>query len=535
MSPAARAPSAAAAFGVPAAGPERVAVARVWWPPLWLALVVSYGYVFGVPAWNQNSRLALTRAIVERGTLAIDPDAETTGDKSERGGHVYSDKAPGASLLAVPAYATWTLVRRITGGEPPEVSVRPLDPFDEAAGRVPEAAVRGPGDRLRYNRGFRVALWLCGLCTSGLATLLAVLAVRMGARAWGADERDAAIVALIYGLGTPAFPYATVFYGHQPAAGTLAIGLALVLWGRWSAAPPVRVAAQGLAVGCAFGAAVLCEYPSAAAVVLGVALTAILRGPRATGWVIAGGLPWALGLAAYHTLAFGHPLRTGYDFLVLPEFAEGMAVRYGIGAPDLHAAWALTFGSYRGLFYGAPVLVLAVWGLAHACTASWTRPAARERRAAATVASVIVLGYGAMAAGYYMWDGGAAIGPRHALPALPWLALGLVPVLRIIPRAVTTLGLVSIGLMTLAAIATPEAPRHGDPLWEHAWPRLLAAGSAGDGTTNLGAALGLPGIWSVAPLAALWVLAWGAATGGSGPGSARPGGPDPSARAAAQA
>ena len=59
------------------------------------------------------------------------------------------------------------------------------------------------------------------------------------------------------------------------------------------------------------------------------------RGPRFAAWTALGGLPCALVLAAYHLAAFGHPLKTGYDFVYLAEFAEGMRVNYGIHAPKL--------------------------------------------------------------------------------------------------------------------------------------------------------------------------------------------------------
>ena len=40
---------------------------------------------------------------------------------------------------------------------------------------------------------------------------------------------------------------------------------------------------------------------------------------------------------------------------------------------------------------------------------------------------LLVIGfYLALNSGYYMWDGGAALGPRHCVPMLPFLALGLV-------------------------------------------------------------------------------------------------------------
>ena len=132
--------------------------------PSGLALLFTYAYFVGEPAWNQNSRLALTRALVEQHTTIIDRHHYTTGDKSLRDGHFYCDKAPGASWVAVVPYAAFHLLRRASGGELPRAAVRPLDPQSP----VPEPDERGPGDVLVYNLAHRIALYLCALVTGAL-------------------------------------------------------------------------------------------------------------------------------------------------------------------------------------------------------------------------------------------------------------------------------------------------------------------------------------------------------------------------------
>jgi GNAT superfamily N-acetyltransferase len=68
-----------------------------------VALFAAYAWFFQGGGWNQNTRLALTRAVVEQQSLRIDATARVggrlvTGDYAERDGHYYSDKAPGSSL-----------------------------------------------------------------------------------------------------------------------------------------------------------------------------------------------------------------------------------------------------------------------------------------------------------------------------------------------------------------------------------------------------------------------------------------------------
>ena len=73
--------------------------------PLFALVFGTYAYFYQAGGWNQNSRFDLTRAIVEQHTLSIDAFQENTGDKAQRDGHWFTDKAPGLSVLAVPAYA----------------------------------------------------------------------------------------------------------------------------------------------------------------------------------------------------------------------------------------------------------------------------------------------------------------------------------------------------------------------------------------------------------------------------------------------
>ena len=74
------------------------------------AIVVMAAMHTANTSWNVNSRMALVFAVVDRGTFAIDGyegdgDIFPTSDKAAFGGHVYSDKAFGVSLLCVPVYA----------------------------------------------------------------------------------------------------------------------------------------------------------------------------------------------------------------------------------------------------------------------------------------------------------------------------------------------------------------------------------------------------------------------------------------------
>src|SRR5690242_7086055 len=90
------------------------------WPSraglLALLFLASYAYFYEGGGWNQNTRFDLVRAIVEQGTTRIDAYHDNTGDVAMSDDeHYHADKAPGASLTAVPAVAVARTAMRAVG------------------------------------------------------------------------------------------------------------------------------------------------------------------------------------------------------------------------------------------------------------------------------------------------------------------------------------------------------------------------------------------------------------------------------------
>ena len=476
--------------------------------PLGVVLLVSYAYFVPASAWNQNSRLALTRALVERQESTLGEAHITTGDKSYRDGAFYSDKAPGVSWLSIPPYAALHLAWRVLGQEGPRAVIVPLDPEDAKSGKVIEPDQKKPGDKLNYNGAHLLALWLCTLFAVAIPTVAGTAALWLLARAASGSERTAVWVALTYGLATPVFAYATSLYGHALCGSLLLVAAALL----WLPADP-KTRRPFAWVGACLGAAVVTEYTAAPVAVFFLAWALWSEGRSAALRVIAGALPFAAALGLYHWAAFGHPLSTGYDYVYREEFASGMAVRYGLGLPDPSVAVQLLLGSYRGLFYLSPVLLLGAWGLTVGL-----RPEPRSGlgRPVWIAAGLVFAYFWLLSAGYYMWDGGAAAGPRHMVPAIGFLALGLALAWKKAPLVCAVLAVVSAAQMLIVTAASPELSQFGNPLWEHALQEASAKTSrlSAEGT-NLGALLGLGGLASLMPLLALWLWAWPRESSGS--------------------
>lgn len=439
---------------------------------VFVSVLVATGYYFhSQELANSETRWALTRAIVEEHRLSIDTYHAKTIDKALVDGHYFCDKAPGASLWGVPVYWIVYQANGLIGRTPSETDSRYL-----------------------------TRLWVASLPTTLVAWLLfRVLCAQSVA------PPGAAAVALVYGLGTCAWPYAVMIYGHQLAAMFTMLAFALCIdWpgDRLEGPSALRVAGAGLCI----GAGVMTEYPVVfAGAALGCYLLWRCRPFWRAGLFAMGGVPAALVLAAYNTSVFGGPLKSGYDFEAVQQFQQGMQHGVaGITYPKLDALWLITGSLPRGLFSGSPALLLCVPGLVLA----WRYA---PRRAPWVLAAVIGLTFLLFNAAYYMPDGGAACGPRHLLPAVPLIALltgGVLLPGRSAWWQVALLGLAIPGVLRhlISTAITPHLdPGATNPWLDVWWPLLRGGYQASSPLARFGWPIWLATIGLAFFLAAVWV------------------------------
>ena len=366
---------------------------------LFLGLMLVFACFYQARDWNTASRLMLTYAIVQDGTIEITSlvakngvllEHPQTRDLSSAGdGRFFCDKAPGQSFLGVLPY--WLTLR--------------LD-IAEPHPRAAPAMRYWPAD-------YWVTLGTSGLCVAATAVLLLLVLRRLGVGLlW------ATITGLAYALATIALPYATLDYGHAATGLVTLLSVYLLRFHRCSKT------AAALA-GALAGFAVVLEYPHAVfpLVVLAVLALAMVF-DRHSPWdnrcwlaFLAGGIPLALALGYYHWLVTGSPFRVPYTL----EVEEGLfgyhKEGYGIpiGWPVPAVIFELLAGARRGLLWHSPVLLAAVPGL-------W-RLARRGETALAAIILCTFLGLFWINAGFPTWHGGWATGPRFLLPAMPLLML----------------------------------------------------------------------------------------------------------------
>lgn len=453
---------------------------------LFVLALGAYAYFFQGGGWNANVRFDLVRALVEQRTVRIDGYETNTGDLAFRDGHYYCDKAPGLSVLAAPVYA----------------AVYPL------AG---EGRLRG--------RFVSRAAWVCTVWAVALPSAAAVVMLYLLAGLLGLTPAARAGLALAYAFGTLAFPYSTLFYGHQLAAAALVLAFGLLALARHHRRQPGpgRLALTGLLLGFAIAV----EYPSALAVAAIVLYAAAFVRSWSRWWLVAGlSLP-LLALAAYHSAAFGGPFTLPYAFSTDAPRHRGPL--FGIGLPTARSLYGIILSPYRGLFYSAPWLLLAAPGAVRLLRTP-------SLRVEANVCVAVAGLYVALNASLTDWPGGWSAGPRHLVPALPFLAFlaGGVAAGRRLSRAETVVyggaAVVSAVFMLVATSVQPEVPRwYGRPFQDFLWPSFRAGRLATNTlpihtsavheqreARNLGELPGLHGLATLAPLAvfAAATLAW---------------------------
>ena len=201
--------------------------------------------------------------------------------------------------------------------------------------------------------------------------------------------RDLIVVGL--GLGSVMYPYGVIFVGH-------ALGAALAFLAFMALSPPsggaatLRARAAG---GVALGAAVLFEYQLV--IVAAAGRLRLLALPAGVLVVLAGPLPFALFLAAYHTVVFG---KWALPWGTSPTgFAAYHAKGFPSSRPRGGRSAHMLFAPDLGLFMFSPFLIFGVAGAVHA---------ARGRRAE----GVTILGRAAMLLFISSMTFGAAGGAR---------------------------------------------------------------------------------------------------------------------------
>ncbi len=401
---------------------------------------------------NELTRWATAASIVETGSFDIASTESLIGpnvDTAQVGANLYSNKAPGTAIAAVPIYATTRLF---------------IGPPDASNIRISWFAMR------------------FAISTVPLA-ILAVWLFRKGAG-------ELSLVTLLF--ASPLFVYSLLFFSHVFVA--VAIYFAFRLLYDKGAGSRLRF----LFAGALSGLAVISEFPAVFPIgVFAAGIFFMNRGERYSrlGSFILGGLPFAIFLLAYNYSLFGSPFSMSYAHETFPEWAEVAKTGvFGIGFPTLSNLFLILFSPSRGLFFFAPILAIGIVGFFSSKDRATLRH--RVKVAAVLVTILVISGHGAA-------HGGWAFGPRYLVPIIPLLLDSYFDG-EFDPLSNVWLGILfsaSFIFCTLPILTFPFAPPEFSTPHNDFWMPLLL--QEGWYVPNLSNVLGAPSsAWTLVPLVA---------------------------------
>lgn len=434
---------------------------------LFFALVVLpfffvFPYLRAVNNPNEFVRVFTCMALVEHGTVAIDEGvlrfgwvndmARVKGDDGAL--HYTMVKAPGGTLLGLPAYALFSKV------------VAPL------AGHRYPAVTDSQEARLWW---LQMSTWACRLGGVALPCFLFLLWFERYLRAFSEDDvlRLGAVAAVA--IGTNYLAYVHMFASHSQYAASLFLAFALVERARRTTRedPSSRRARDAFLAGLFTGGSVLLEYHALfGCIVLSLYALSVFWRPKTLLSFAAGGALNVAVMMLFQWRAYGNPLTPGHKLLETAKFAEEHSQGlWGILWPTWERVGALLFSPAFGLVGMSPYLVLGFLLVPYGLFAP-VGGAVRRRhvRVASLVAILVVALLVGVNAGFIEWRAGWTVGPRYLVSAGPYFAFGALvgleavatrgrvarSVVRGVSGGLLVASVVSMGLVGLVYDTLPE-------------------------------------------------------------------------------
>jgi hypothetical protein len=459
---------------------ERSWIARRWWAiAVVLVMVYAFPHYPSIHSANELPRLYLVMAMADDHTFAIDKGVArwgATADVSPSGGHQYSNKAPGSSMLAVPAYVALRGVTHVVAGRDPTMGEM---------------------------------MWTFRMWTGVIPTLLFLWLLWGFLGRFTADEGARRATIAIYGIGSMALTYSVLFISHQLSAVCIGSAWILTTW----VVEDRRDARWMLAAGALAGAAPLVDYQALFAAVP-IAFWVIIelyerrRGWMPVAWAALGAVVPIAVLLLYHKACFGSPWKTGYAASTTFAFHHQKGF-LGMDKLRWEAFTGSTIASDNGLLVFCPALLLAIPG--------WVLMTRKRLEATVAITAAVAFIYLLFISSLNFWRGGWQMGPRYITVMLPFLLPAIAVAITSAARwpalrgAALGLGGVGVFVYTASIVEFPHFPeKFKNPLYEVTL-RLLGDNLA---APNLGMIAGLPGAWSLVPFALVVLAVWGAAVVG---------------------
>ncbi len=400
-------------------GSETWAV-RIFFALTFIVFTGVFPYIASINNPNENVRVYMTMALVEKHTFKIDDIVARHGwtndmakvpenPKTMTGEpHLYSVKAPAVSYAGVPVYWAFTKLAPRFGHELPTIA-------------------SSPEDKAWWLRN---TIWALRLFTIQLPCFVFLVWFERYLRTVSQDVvlRLAAVAAA--GLGTNYLAYAMMFASHAPFACAAFASFGIITGERarfpdWKQ----RRLSRAFLAGFFAGLATLLEYHAlpVSVALAAYALTSFWRPTRLVTFGVGASLN-ALGLMYFQWKCFGSPLTPGHKFSETEAFRNILSTGlFGISAPKMIAFEGITINVGFGFFGTSPFMWLGL--LALPLGVVWLRRDTKFGRNLrdANLGWLLIMGLLFVTVSAAInWRAGWAIGPRYLGAAPPFFAFGAV-------------------------------------------------------------------------------------------------------------
>jgi hypothetical protein len=373
---------------------------------IFFTFFIIYSFFIHWVGWNENSRLALIRAIVDEGRFEIDSYANQTTDRAFFNEHYYSDKDPGLSLVAMPIYAIWKFIYnsfllRLGMNEGSKEYTSTL----VGVSNVPIVEYVNPGFFIL------TSMVVIIIFTSSLFSSLTVLLIYKLTGYFMKKEVDRLLLITIFGLGSLAFPYATVFVEQMPAAFFSFLTFYLLFKMKKEKIKDDKIPLlAGISSGFVMSISVI-----SAIITLGNLVYLLTIDRSKIKLFIIPELLGMLPFFIYNYTIFGTPFTLSRYYLD-PKIWPKLPGINGLQLPNPFVVLRVTFYPEKGLFFYYPILLLSIANLFYFY---------KRLKIESILCIFIFLAFLIVNSCWWVWWGGAYFGPRHLSLAIPFLVLPL--------------------------------------------------------------------------------------------------------------
>jgi hypothetical protein len=379
---------------------------------LFLTFLIIYLFFIRWTSWNEYSRFALTRAIVDEAKFEIDNFYNQTGDRSYYNNHYYSDKNPGISFLAVPIYTFWKTLSDQSNLSSNQELVHLYSDVPIIYENKPNGSVLS-------------SMALVTIFTSCIFSALTALLVYKISKYFTENQNHSILITLIYALATLAFPNALVFIEHTLATFFLFLSFFLLIKAKKE---KIKDKKTFFLMGIFSGVSVVISFEGFLFPIF--LLVYLFSFEKNKSFIyIFGFILGILCFLLYNYVIFGNIFEISQTYLNFPSqfgtsyeltkinYLEKVMNRLN-NKTTLSLYLSFLFSPYRGLFFYYPILLLAFLGL------YYMRKENREEAIFILILFIFQSVYLFSIIPYNL--GGISFGIRHYLSLVPFLTLPII-------------------------------------------------------------------------------------------------------------